>query len=554
MPLALELAAAWVRTLSPEEIAQEIEGGIDFLAAYVRDLPERHRSMRAVFDHSWRLLSADEQSVLARLSVFRGGFQREAAEAIAGASLVVLSALIAKSFVRRAPGGRYELHELVHQYASERLHENLEEEATARDRHRDYFLTWLGQCEIGLTSSRQRETIAEITLDLDNMRLAWERAAEQHQLARLQQVAFPMFWFYELRNLLAEGESTFRQAVQGAPPYDPQEPAGEPAASIARAHLQAFQAHFVHRQSRNAEAVQMLEQSLSVLREGTARAALTDTLWIYGTACWMVGELERASHHFDQALALERELKRAWPLAAGHISIGYLEFERGNYAESERWLRQGLAQSRALGDPTLTAFAIAGLCRVLKRSGQLSETELLLQKAYRLARESGNRLAVGLSLEELAEIAEARGDMIQARRFCRESIALYRQTGDEWGLSRALNRLGALELAANGGTEARQIFLEALGVASRGNFSTNLLDAFYGIAEIEAREGRTILALEYVLRILDDPSASVTSKGITEKLRVQLEARLTQEEIQAAVARVRGEALEDVVQAVLAGG
>jgi predicted ATPase len=121
MPLGIELAAAWVRTLSCGEIAQEIERGLDFLKISARDIPARHRSMRAVFDHSWKLLTEGEQGVLLRLSVFQGGMQREAAEAIAGATLSLLSTLQAKSFLRRTPTGRYDLHELVRQYAADRL-------------------------------------------------------------------------------------------------------------------------------------------------------------------------------------------------------------------------------------------------------------------------------------------------------------------------------------------------------------------------------------------------------------------------------------------------
>ena len=103
MPLAIELAAAWVRLLSCREIAQEIERNLDFLSTSARDLPERHRSMRAVFDHSWQMLSAEEQRVLRALSVFRGGFLREAAEQVTGASLSLLSALVTRSLVHRTP-------------------------------------------------------------------------------------------------------------------------------------------------------------------------------------------------------------------------------------------------------------------------------------------------------------------------------------------------------------------------------------------------------------------------------------------------------------------
>ena len=125
MPLAIELAASWVRMLSCQEIAREIEHNLDFLVASTRDLPERHRSLWAVFDHSWKLLSGEEQRELSQLSVFRGGFTRQAAEAVAGASLAALSSLVTKSLVRRASAlddlTYYDLHELVRQYAHVQL-------------------------------------------------------------------------------------------------------------------------------------------------------------------------------------------------------------------------------------------------------------------------------------------------------------------------------------------------------------------------------------------------------------------------------------------------
>ena len=123
MPLGIELAAAWVRVLSCREIAHEIERGAGLLSTSTRDAPARHRSMEAVFDHSWQLLTQEERQVLRRLSIFRGGFQRESAETVAGSGLPLLSALAAKSLLRRASSGRYHLHELIRQYAVARLHE-----------------------------------------------------------------------------------------------------------------------------------------------------------------------------------------------------------------------------------------------------------------------------------------------------------------------------------------------------------------------------------------------------------------------------------------------
>ena len=126
MPLAIELAAAWTRVLTPSEIVSEIDHALDLLGHAGDDAPERHRSIRAALDHSWRLLDASEQRALARLALFRGHFERDAATEIAGATLPILLSLIDKSLVRRETSGtisRFSLHELVRQYAAERLSE-----------------------------------------------------------------------------------------------------------------------------------------------------------------------------------------------------------------------------------------------------------------------------------------------------------------------------------------------------------------------------------------------------------------------------------------------
>jgi predicted ATPase len=139
MPLAIELAATWVRALSCAEIAVEIEHNLGFLTAGLRDLPLRHRSLQAVFEHSWRLLSAEEQRVFARLSLFRGSFTRDAALQVADAPLTLLAALLDKSLLRRTPMGAYEMHEFARQFAAAKLHALGEVEAT-RERHVAYFL------------------------------------------------------------------------------------------------------------------------------------------------------------------------------------------------------------------------------------------------------------------------------------------------------------------------------------------------------------------------------------------------------------------------------
>jgi predicted ATPase len=180
MPLGIELAAAWVRTLSCDEIIRELERGLDFLSSSIRDIPARHRSMRAVFDHSWKLLTEEEQKILMRLSAFHGGLKREAAEQVAEATLSVLSTLVTKSLIRRSGAGRYDLHELIRQFAASNLAKDPEEMRTAQERHSLYYLGLLEEQGIRLQSHQQKQS--ELTADMDNI-AAWDWVANHGSFA-----------------------------------------------------------------------------------------------------------------------------------------------------------------------------------------------------------------------------------------------------------------------------------------------------------------------------------------------------------------------------------
>src|SRR5262249_21232658 len=157
---------------SCREIAVQMTGNVNFLTTPMRNVPERHRSLRAVFDQSWNLLSEKEQSVLKKLSVFRGGFDREAAEQVAGASLPILAALLDKSLIRRNASERYDLHELLRQYAADKLLDAGQAETTVQ-RHSDYFLNFAKSAEAHNYGREQIVWYDRVEADLDNLRAAF---------------------------------------------------------------------------------------------------------------------------------------------------------------------------------------------------------------------------------------------------------------------------------------------------------------------------------------------------------------------------------------------
>jgi predicted ATPase len=197
MPLAIELASAWARSLPAEEIAREIERSLDVLESSARNVLPRHRNMRAAFEPTWCRLSDEERQLFLRLSAIRGGFTREAAEVIAGATRRCLSSLVDKSLLRLDSNGHYAIHELLRQYGEEQLNARPAEREETLDRHRAYFMGRLAECEQKLVFLGQpKAALAIMKNELDNMRQAWHRAVLQGRYDELGRTAEGLWTFY----------------------------------------------------------------------------------------------------------------------------------------------------------------------------------------------------------------------------------------------------------------------------------------------------------------------------------------------------------------------
>ncbi len=223
-PLGIVLAAGWVGMLTPEEIAHEIEISLDFLETDAQDVPERQRSLRAVFESSWAMLTDTERDAFMKLSIFQGGVKRAIAQYISGASLQTLAALVKKSLLRRDPdSGRYQVHELLRQYAAEALDASGKTQAT-RDVHCYFFMSLAARHYENLRGLAQAEAMREIDADFENMRAAWSWAVQHKNAAWVNLGLDSLFLFCtligeydELAALMAEARSRFSPAP-GVPP------------------------------------------------------------------------------------------------------------------------------------------------------------------------------------------------------------------------------------------------------------------------------------------------------------------------------------------------
>jgi predicted ATPase/transcriptional regulator with XRE-family HTH domain len=211
IPLGIEMATAWVHMLSCVEISNQIARNLDFLTSPHRNVPGRHRSMRAVFEHSWRLLTEQEQDGLAALAVFRGSFTHDAATHVAGASLLTLRSLVDKSLLTYT-AGRYELHELLRQFAEEQLNLAGDKQVVTAARHSTYYLHFVAARELRLAGHEAHQAADEITTEFNNIRQAWTWAATHLRLDELDSSLYALWRFYLLNGASSEGEQLFRLA------------------------------------------------------------------------------------------------------------------------------------------------------------------------------------------------------------------------------------------------------------------------------------------------------------------------------------------------------
>jgi len=550
IPLGIELAAAWVRTLPLGEIAAEIAHDLDFLTTSARDIPERHRSLRIVFDHSWSLLSSTEQRALRQLSAFQGGFTREAAQDVAETQVPILNSLIDKSLLRRSESARYDLHELVRGYAAARLADEPEEETSTQARHGQFFLSQLCDVGLDLQSNRQKEALTRLSSEMANIRSAWTWAVAHDQIELLRKAAWSLWYFFDLRNYYREAEAVFagaadvvRRILKGQQTKiieaDREKNAG------ALGQFLMHQAYFAMRLGQVDEAETLCQASISSLRSAEDPEALAHALTYYAVLNWTIGKLDRAWSLLQESLPLSREHGQPWQIALFTGILGNVAYERGDYEDSYRLLSEALERSQVIGDPRLTGFISAYLGRTALKLKRTTEIEEILWEGAQITQESGDRFGYGLMLEQLALAAWARGDFISTEQLFDASVELFREIGDAWYLSRALTSWGDFRQSLGELTQAAELFRQAIRLSLDAQALLFALNALVGLAGVYAHKDKAESALEIAIRVMEHPASPQEAKVKANLIHRDLVFRLTAEAVEAAYRRARSETLEE---------
>jgi tetratricopeptide (TPR) repeat protein len=437
--------------------------------------------MRAVFDHSWRTLTEREREVFQGLSVFRGGFTREAAQAVSGASLHELMALVHKSLLHRTPtpstpstalrtGGRYEVHELLRQYAADKLRradkldQTPSEGQAVRDRHSAFYATALQEWEDDLKGPRQQTALAEMDAEIENARAAWDWAAEWGQVERLDQALEGLCLFYSRRMRFQEGEEMCRLAARKL------ETAAKGGELQLLVKLLAEQSYFNFELGHKEFTNQLLRKSLALLER--PELAGQDTRWekayvLRRMAQASIPDFEKARRLYEQSLALYQALGDRWWTANALISLGSVVGYLDMYGKAQQLLEQSLEIRQALGDSLGIARSLLFLGVNALQQGQLERAERLAREGYAISQKAGD-WAKNMSLSTLGQTLSWCGKFAEAQALLQENLTIWNDQGDRAMLAWSNTLLGSIEVLYLGRYEqARALIQKGIALARK---------------------------------------------------------------------------------------
>jgi predicted ATPase/class 3 adenylate cyclase len=431
LPLAVELAAAWTRILSPADVLARLKRRLAGLTGGARDLPERQRTLRAAIDWSHELLDSEERRLFARLSVFAGGWTREAAEAIGAGDLATevldaLGSLVDKSLVRRevgAAGGiRFGMLETIREYAGERLGE-AGEASSVHGLHASYFRTLAESAEPNLTGPDASRWLATLGDEVPNLRaaLAWALAADDPAQLEVGLFTSGALWrFWQQTGTLREAADWLARLLAAAT---------APELRAARAKALRGAGGIAYWQQDLPLARASYEEAVAIYRQLGDPVGLAPAVSDLAYLPMLTGDTATARVLFMEARDLFRDNGDAWNAALSELGVATTRYFEGSHAEARESFLSVLPVIRERGDRFWLLEAMTGIGQVDRMMGNLDQARRELTEALQVAVDSGILPSVAMVLDPLSNLEATAGDHERAVRLWAASASIKEQVG-----------------------------------------------------------------------------------------------------------------------------
>lgn len=535
MPLAIELAASWMRDMECAAIAAEIERNAGFLSTRLRNVPDRHRSLPIVFEQTWSLLSPAEQETYRAISVFENGFRREAAQAVAGASLAILTTLVDKSLLRVDAQGRYQLHNLLRQFARERLDAQAGAAHEACRRHAAYYLNFLAGHAQALVGDGQLQATRAIAAELDNVRTAWRWAVDNDCLPLLRAAGGPLQIFYDFQGRFREELDVFDFTIQSL-----SRRSADPEYAWTLATLLPLLGWSEVRTGRLDQAHASFSRSIELFarvnKEPTAYWGM-DPLPGLGLVASIKGD-------YAQAIDIARRAATCCEVRQdnGNLQIACYVWQnaaqaQGDYETARRYAEQGYALTEVAGNRWMMAYMLSELGNIALAQSQLSQARRYFTAGYEHKESLNDPEGMATALLHLAHTALLEADYTTAAQLYQESETVYRRIHDQGGLAHALHGQARVAVQTGNLTQAAALLGQAFHIAEEMQWTPMLLALLVTTADLLQRTGAALRAVELLSLVRHHPSGDHQTQRQCVKLLEICRAQLSPASLDAAQRR-----------------
>jgi predicted ATPase/DNA-binding SARP family transcriptional activator len=525
MPLGIELAASWLKVLTCAQIAQEIERNIDILVAHHQNVPTRHRSMRVVLEHSWQLLDEEAQRALQRLSVFRGGFLQNAAATVAGADLLTLVDLVDKSWIYRTATGRYQMHELLRQYAADHMIGVAGEATGTQDRHAAFYLRQVAELESALMGPDQKSALNAIDAEIDNVQVAWGQAITGqsiHLIDLSNRALQPLNLFFKTRSRYVEAKEMFDVALHQLDPAKINRTIPEYTTQIAQLRLRLL-ARLGNFHLYQGDLALAKECFTTVLNDSQDPRELSIVYLGLGQIAKIHGDRAAAEAAIQQSLALARTGHDRDQMAEALMNLSDIASSWADFAEGKRLAQEALLLCHQLQHPNLTAKVIAGLAWATNCLGDYAESEKYYQDSLAISEAIGAPFDIAIATNFLGWVAFCIGGerLQEALRLHEQAMVTWRQIGHRTHQAMCLGdyALAACELGEY--DRALRAAQEGLAITEELHHSDLTSYNSYCLAAAACGKHDFVTSQHYLLRSLKIASKSQISDNVCATLYFQ---------------------------------
>jgi non-specific serine/threonine protein kinase len=469
IPLAIELAAARVKVLPPEEILKRLDNRFRLLGSSKKTGLPHHQTLKALIDWSYDQLTEPEQTLLRRLSLFAGGWTLDAAEAVCGGDdideweiLDHISSLVDKSLAevdaesgRETGKARYRMLETIREYAREQVREK-DEGSGVLERHRDFFLALAEECEPGLTGREQSKCLSRLSAEHDNLRLALDMTCVPGVDPEIGwRLSGSLGRYFFIAGHWNEGRKVYEEILS--------RPDAARKSAAAAAALN-WAGNLAKLQGDPAQAWSHLEESLAVRREMGDEAGVAASLNNLGNVAKDLGDYEKAKSLYEESLALQRKRGDKSGIGIALHSLGIVLFSQGDYARSLEFHEESLKLRREIGDRRSEAHLLNNMGNIADAMSDYDRATVWFEEGLEVQRELNDRFAIAHTLNNLGSLAERQGDFEQAKNVHLESLEIRRDLGDRLGVAVSLNNLGMVCALQGDCDRARDLFQESLSM------------------------------------------------------------------------------------------